>query len=62
MVSTSSRRSDSGIRRNSSRISVALMTIIYSVDLPAQAGFSASRIRLRCASARHVTPHASRHP
>jgi hypothetical protein len=52
MVSTSSRRSTSGIRRSSSRISVALMPTIYSVDLPAQAGFSASRI----------THSASRHP
>jgi len=52
MVSTSSRRSASGIRRSSSRISVLLMAAIYSFDLSAQAGFSASRI----------THHASRHP
>jgi hypothetical protein len=38
MVSTRSRRSASGIRRSSSRISVALMPAIYPFDLPAQAG------------------------
>ena len=37
MVSTSSRRSASGIWRSSSRISVLLMVEIYSFDLPAQA-------------------------
>ncbi len=41
MVSTSSRRSASGIRRSSSRISVLLMAAIYSFDWPAQAGFFA---------------------
>jgi len=46
MVSTSSRRSASGIRRSSSRISVALMSTIYPVDFFVQAGFSQSRITL----------------
>jgi hypothetical protein len=41
MASTSSRRSASGIRRSSSRISVPLMLGIYSMDLPAQAAVSA---------------------
>ena len=40
MVSTSSRRSASGIRRSSSRISALLMATIYPVDSPAQATFS----------------------
>jgi hypothetical protein len=41
MVSISSRRSGSGIRRNSSRISVLLMASIYSVEMPVQATFLA---------------------
>jgi hypothetical protein len=40
MALTSSRRSDSGIRRSSSRISALLMATIYSFDLSAQAAFS----------------------
>jgi len=49
---TSSRRSFLGKFLMRSRISSAVMAAIYPVDLPAQAGFSASRI----------THHASRHP
>jgi len=43
MISTSSRRSASGIRRSSSRISVLLMPPIYSGSLSAQAAFSELR-------------------
>jgi hypothetical protein len=43
MVSMNSRRSGSGIRRSSSRISVLLIPAIYRFDLPAQARFSALR-------------------
>ena len=44
MASTSSRRSASGMRRSSSRISALLMTTIYRAVFTAQAGFSASLI------------------
>jgi len=39
MISTSSRRSTSGIRRNSSRISALLMPLIYSRETRRQAAF-----------------------
>jgi hypothetical protein len=43
MVSTSSRRSVSGIRRNSLRISALLMAAIYAHPTVRQAGFPLSR-------------------
>lgn len=59
MVSIKSRRSVSGIRRSSSRISALLMPSIYADGSPMQAGFRASRFTLHDSRLPRLAP---RHP